>query len=92
MAELGGDCVGASDTLWAELAFAAEAEMVLHLDDLLLRRTRIGLLLAEGAAHYLPAIRRLCQPQLGWDDERWQAEEQRYRALWQRHHSLPPLA
>ncbi|MEL7551869.1 glycerol-3-phosphate dehydrogenase/oxidase [Pseudomonas protegens] len=92
VATLGGDCVGASDTLWAELAFAAEAEMVLHLDDLLLRRTRIGLLLAEGAAQYLPAIRRLCQPQLGWDDERWQAEEQRYRALWQRHHSLPPLA
>ncbi|WP_416757075.1 glycerol-3-phosphate dehydrogenase/oxidase [Pseudomonas sp. BNK-7] len=91
VAELGGDCVGASDTLWAELAFAAEAEMVLHLDDLLLRRTRIGLLLAEGAAQYLPAIRRLCQPRLGWDDARWLAEEQRYRDLWQRHHSLPPV-
>lgn len=35
----GNDCVGASETLWAELAFAAEAEMVLHLDDLLSRRT-----------------------------------------------------
>ncbi|MGC5703351.1 glycerol-3-phosphate dehydrogenase/oxidase [Pseudomonas sp. NFXW11] len=89
VAELGGECVGSSDTLWAELALAAEAEMVLHLDDLLLRRTRIGLLLAQGAAHYLPAIRRLCQPRLGWDDSRWQAEEQRYLALWQRHHSLP---
>ncbi|KAF0866383.1 glycerol-3-phosphate dehydrogenase/oxidase [Pseudomonas sp. LD120] len=92
VAELGGECVGASDTLWAELAFAAEAEMVLHLDDLLLRRTRLGLLLAEGAAEHLPAIRRLCQPLLGWDDARWQAEEQRYRALWQRHHSLPANA
>ncbi|MCY7259889.1 glycerol-3-phosphate dehydrogenase C-terminal domain-containing protein, partial [Pseudomonas protegens] len=91
VAELGGDCVGASDTLWAELAFAAEAEMVLHLDDLLLRRTRLGLLLAEGAAQYLPAIRRLCQPRLGWDDARWLAEEQCYRDLWQRHHSLPPV-
>ncbi|MBF3046433.1 FAD-dependent oxidoreductase, partial [Pseudomonas aeruginosa] len=45
---LGTDCVGSSETLWAELAFAAEAELVLHLDDLLLRRTRIGLLLPEG--------------------------------------------
>ncbi|NBF07850.1 glycerol-3-phosphate dehydrogenase/oxidase [Pseudomonas sp. Fl4BN1] len=89
VAALGADCVGASDTLWAELAFAAEAEMVLHLDDLLLRRTRLGLLLARGAADYLPAIRRLCQPRLGWDDSRWQAEEQRYLTLWQRHHSLP---
>ncbi|PYY82881.1 FAD-dependent oxidoreductase [Pseudomonas sp. TKO26] len=89
VASLGGDCIGASDTLWAELALAAETELVLHLDDLLLRRTRIGLLLAEGAAQYLPAIRRLCQPLLGWDDARWQAEEQRYRLLWQRQHSLP---
>nr|BFD42357.1 glycerol-3-phosphate dehydrogenase/oxidase [Pseudomonas sp. FFPRI_1] len=90
--ELGSDCIGASDTLWAELAVAAEAEMVLHLDDLLLRRTRIGLLLAEGAAAYLPAIRRVCQPRLGWSDERWHTEEQRYRTLWQRHHSLPASA
>lgn len=87
--QLGSDTVGGSDTLWAELAFACEAEMVLHLDDLLLRRTRIGLLLARGAADELPAIRRLCQPRLGWDDERWQEEELRYRALWQRHHGLP---
>jgi len=87
--QLGHATVGASDTLWAELAFACDAELVLHLDDLLLRRTRIGLLLAQGAQEYLPAIRRLCQPRLGWDDQRWQAEEQRYRVLWQRHHGLP---
>jgi glycerol-3-phosphate dehydrogenase len=87
--QLGCASVGASDTLWAELAFACDAELILHLDDLLLRRTRIGLLLAQGAADYLPAIRRLCQPRLGWDDARWQAEEQRYRDLWQRHHGLP---
>lgn len=87
--QLGYGCVGASDTLWAELAFACDAELILHLDDLLLRRTRIGLLLAQGAAQYLPAIRRLCQPRLGWDDARWQVEEQRYRDLWQRHHGLP---
>lgn len=87
--QLGHECVGASDTLWAELAFAAEAEMILHLDDLLLRRTRLGLLLAEGGASYLPAIRNLCQERLGWSDAHWQAEEQRYLALWQRHHSLP---
>lgn len=89
LAELGHDTVGASDTLWAELALACDTEMVLYLDDLLLRRTRLGLLLPEGAAQYLPAIRRLCQPRLGWSDARWQAEEARYRALWQRHHGLP---
>lgn len=87
--ELGGDCVGATDTLWAELAWAAEGELVLHLDDLLLRRTRLGLLLAEGCRAELPRIRALCQPRLGWSDARWQQEETAYLALWQRCYSLP---
>lgn len=86
---LGTDCVGASETLWAELAFAAEAEMVLHLDDLLLRRTRLGLLLPGGGAAYLPRIRALCQARLGWDDPRWEREQQAYLDLWRRHYSLP---
>ena len=71
------------------LAFAAEHELVLHLDDLLLRRTRLGLLLAHGAAAELPRIRELCQARLGWDDERWEREQQDYLALWQRCYSLP---
>jgi len=87
--EVSHETVDATDTLWAELAFACEAEMVLHLDDLLLRRTRLGLLLPRGGEEYFAAIRQLCQPRLGWSDEHWQQEEQRYRALWQRHHGLP---
>ena len=86
---LGHDTVGATDALWAELAFACDTEMILHLDDLLLRRTRLGLLLARGGEDFMPAIRHLCQPRLGWDDERWHQEEQRYQTLWQRHHGLP---
>ena len=38
---MGQDTGGATDTLWAELALACDTEMVLHLDDLLLRRTRL---------------------------------------------------
>ncbi|ROO06830.1 FAD-dependent oxidoreductase [Pseudomonas fluorescens] len=87
--DVGHATVGATDTLWAELAFACESEMVLHLDDLLLRRTRLGLLLPRGGEDYFTAIRHLCQPRLGWSDDHWQQEEQRYRALWQRHHGLP---
>ncbi len=86
---VGDERVGGSDTLWAELAWAARAELVLHLDDLLLRRTRVGLLLAEGAAAELPRIRALCQPLLGWSDDRWAEEERAYRALWRRCYSLP---
>lgn len=90
--EVGSDRVGDSDCLWAELAWAAEGELVLHLDDLLLRRTRLGLLLADGGAAELPAIRALCQPRLGWGDERWQREERDYLDLWRRCYSLPESA
>jgi glycerol-3-phosphate dehydrogenase len=87
--ELGAEQVVGTDTLWAELAWAAEQELVLHLDDLLLRRTRLGLLLARGAAAELPRIRALCQARLGWSDTRWQQEQQDYLALWQGCYSLP---
>ncbi|MBB2496455.1 glycerol-3-phosphate dehydrogenase/oxidase [Aquipseudomonas ullengensis] len=87
--ELGGTRIGDSDTLWAELALACDEELVLQLDDLLLRRTRIGLLLPEGAAAELPRIRALCQPRLGWSDARWGEQQQRYLALWANCYSLP---
>jgi len=87
--ELGHERVGATDTFWAELAWASEQELVLHLDDLLLRRTRLGLLLAEGGAAELPRIRALCQARLGWDDARWEAEERAYKNLWRSCYSLP---
>ncbi len=79
-------------TLWAELRWAARAEAVLHLDDLLLRRTRLGLLLPQGAGALLPTVRAICQAELNWDDARWEAEEAAYRTLWQRCYSLPERA
>ena len=67
---------------WAELRWAARAEGVTHLDDLMLRRTRLGVLLPEGGAALLPRVREICQPELGWSGERWADEEAAYRALW----------
>ena len=90
--QLGGDTVGATDILWAELAFAAEAEMVLHLDDLLLRRTRLGLLLPEGGRHELPRVEQLCRDRLDWTQTRWETEEQAYLRLWERCYSVPQAA
>lgn len=74
---------------WAELRWAARHEAVQHLDDLLLRRVRLGLLLPRGGETQLPAVRRICQEELGWDPERWDQEETRYRALWARNYSIP---
>jgi glycerol-3-phosphate dehydrogenase len=68
--------------LWAELRQAARAEGVVHLDDLLLRRVRLGLLVPNGGLDQIERIRSLVQPELGWDDARWQAEVNSYRELW----------
>jgi glycerol-3-phosphate dehydrogenase len=81
-----------TNILWAEVRWAARSEGVVHLDDLLLRRVRVGLLLPEGARAILPAIRSICQPELGWDDHRWENEESAYLSLWRMHYSLPERA
>ena len=43
-------------TLWAELRWAARDEGIVHLEDLMLRRTRLGLTFPEGGKALLPAI------------------------------------
>jgi glycerol-3-phosphate dehydrogenase len=72
--------------LWAELRWAARAEGVVHLDDLLLRRVRLGLLLPEGGMPLMDRIRDIVQPELGWDDRRWRAEVAAYAQLWCKQH------
>ena len=81
--------IAGTQTLWAQLRWGARAEQVGHLDDLLLRRTRLGLQLAGGALAMLPRVRDICQPELQWDDARWEQEQTRYLALWRRHYSVP---
>lgn len=70
-----------------ELRWAARHEHVVHLDDLLLRRTRIGLIAPHGGRALLPEIRSLCQEELGWTDELWHEKQRRYLELWQRDHA-----
>ncbi len=78
-----------TQTLWAELRWAARAEGVVHLDDLLLRRVRLGLLLPQSGAAHMARIRAICQPELGWDDVRWETEEAAYLAVCRQAYSLP---
>ena len=79
-----------TNVLWAELRWAARSEGVVHLDDLLLRRVRLGLLLPEGGARLETRIRSICQAELGWEDGRWAEEWTAYRQRWQAKYSLPP--
>lgn len=77
--------------LWAELRHAARVERVVHLEDLLLRRVRAGLLLPGGGVEHLPRVKLICQQELGWDDARWAKEEERYLASWSQQHAPPRL-
>lgn len=91
VAEGGTERVAGTTVPWGEVRYAAAHEDVTHLDDLLLRRVRLGLLLPEGGIPLLPQIRQAMQDLLGWDDARWQAEAQRYEAIWRAAYS-PHLA
>lgn len=83
------DSIPGTQTQWAELRWAARSEACCHLEDLMLRRTRLGLLLREGGRAHLPRIREICQGELGWSDALWAQEQQQYLALWQKNYGLP---
>jgi len=83
------ETIPGTQTLWTELRWAASREAVCHLDDLLLRRTRIGLLVKDGAMVHIDRVRELVQPLLGWDDARWAGEVERYRGICREFYSLP---
>ncbi|NPV55139.1 MAG: glycerol-3-phosphate dehydrogenase/oxidase [Anaerolineae bacterium] len=74
---------------WAELDWVARYEAVVHLDDLWLRRLRVGLLAPHGGVDLFPGARNIVQPALRWDDARWSREEMRYRELWYSCYDLP---
>jgi glycerol-3-phosphate dehydrogenase len=83
------ETIPGTETLWAELRWAARSEGVVHLDDLLLRRVRLGILLPRGGEALFPAIRAICQGELGWDDDRWEAEQGAYLDNWMAYYHLP---
>lgn len=76
--------IGGAPVSWAELVHAARDEAVIHLDDLLLRRVRLGFLLPRGGLDHVARIRELVQPALGWDDARWDSERRAYEQTWSR--------
>ncbi len=81
--------ISGTEALWVELRWAARHEHVVHLQDLLLRRTRLGILLRGGGVDVLPRIRTICQTELGWSDAQWDAEQTAYLQLWHSHYSVP---
>ncbi|MEK8030603.1 glycerol-3-phosphate dehydrogenase/oxidase [Ideonella sp. DXS29W] len=86
------ETIGNTGIAWAELRWACRHEAVVHLDDLLLRRTRLGLLLRDGGLELVPRLRPLVQQELGWSIADWMREWTRYRALMARAYAVPPAA
>jgi glycerol-3-phosphate dehydrogenase len=66
--------------LAAELVHAAGHEDARHLDDLLVRRTRLALETRDGARSVAERVAELVAPVLGWDSDRMQDEVTQYAA------------
>jgi len=78
-----------SIALWSELQAAARNEAVVTLADLLLRRVRLGLLLPNAGLGQLAEIKRIAQPELGWDDAKWDREVAVYEKTWKKAYAAP---
>ncbi|USE34784.1 glycerol-3-phosphate dehydrogenase/oxidase [Endozoicomonas sp. SCSIO W0465] len=83
------DVIPGARALWAELRWSAGNEAVVHLDDLLLRRTRLGLLLEQGGLIFADRIEAICREELGWSEQKWQQEVARYQSIWNTFYSIP---
>jgi glycerol-3-phosphate dehydrogenase len=83
------DPVPGTATPWAELHWALRHEQVRHLDDLLLRRTRLGLLLPAGAQALLARLEPVAREALGWSAGEWRDECERYARIVARSYSVP---
>ena len=62
----------------AEIAHAVEHEFALTLEDVLIRRTQLGLVDAEGSADAAGEVARVMAPRLGWDEETAHREAAEY--------------
>lgn len=78
-----------TDFCLAECRWAARHEAVIHLDDLLLRRTRLGMVMVHGGVELLPALEAICSAELGWNHDHWRLEVKRYLSIWTAFYSLP---
>jgi len=81
--------IGDTDFSLAECRWAIRYEGVQHLDDLLLRRTRLGMCLANGGAELYPVLETLFKSERQWNSEQWDTEVNRYKAIWQNYYNLP---
>jgi glycerol-3-phosphate dehydrogenase len=81
--------IAATDFCLAECRWAIGQEATVHLDDLMLRRTRLGLLLPAGGEQLFADLEPLFRDIARWGANRWESEVARYRDILKRYYSLP---
>ncbi len=73
----------------AEIRWAVRHEMIYHLSDLMLRRTRLGLVSSNGGDALLETIKPVIKQELGWSEDIWKKEITDYKKLWKDCYSIP---
>lgn len=74
---------------WAEIRWAARHESIVHLDDLLLRRVRLGILAPQGGSSFFEQLKPIISDELDWDEQMWTDELNRYTQIWKACYDLP---
>ncbi|HEY9400982.1 MAG TPA: glycerol-3-phosphate dehydrogenase/oxidase [Luteimonas sp.] len=85
--QVAGERIAETPFTWEGVLHALRQEHVVHLVDLMLRRTRLGLIVERGGVELLPRIGELFKQELGWNDARWAQEQHDYLNDWQRQHA-----
>lgn len=75
---------------FAEIYIASQDETIKHLDDLLMRRTSLGMILENGGMDIIDKISAVSMENLGWSPEKWEFEVKRYKEIYNKFYS--PLA
>jgi glycerol-3-phosphate dehydrogenase len=78
---LGHQLAGAVPYLRAEVAYAVTHEGALHVTDVLARRVRLLIELADSGASVAPEVAAIMAPLLGWNRRRRAAEVREYQAF-----------
>jgi glycerol-3-phosphate dehydrogenase len=78
--------------LEAEVAWAAERELAMSLDDVLARRMRLAMTVPDRGALIAPRVAQITGDVLGWDQARRDAEVARYLEGARREFDVPPPA
>ena len=77
--------------LEAEVAWAAERELAMSLDDILARRMRLAQTLRDRGESIAPRVAAIAGDVLGWDEARRAAEVATYLEGAHREFDLPPV-